>query len=61
MLMNREELNSIMKGAFAKGARWPIDRPSLRALSHMGLSIEQIARYFSVDAVEVEARLNHGK
>jgi hypothetical protein len=57
MLTNREDLNSVMKEAFAKGARWPIDRPSLRVLSHMGLSIEQIAWYFSVDAVEVE----HGK
>ena len=61
MLTNREDLNSVMKEAFAKGARWPIDRPSLRALSHMGLSIEQIARYFSVDDVEVEALLDHGK
>ena len=32
---------------------WPINRASLAALSDLGLSVEQIALYFSVDAAEV--------
>jgi hypothetical protein len=58
MSRNRDELDSLLKQAFAEGARWPIERPSLRALSDLGLSVPQIARYFSVDPVEVQALLN---
>jgi hypothetical protein len=55
---NRDELDSLLKQSFAEGVSWPIDRPSLRALSHMGLTVEQVARYFSIDPVEVQALLN---
>lgn len=37
---------------------WPIKRVSLAALSDLGLSVEQIARYVSVDAAEVGGLLN---
>ena len=38
---------------------WPIDRTlSLQALFHMGLTVEQVARYFSIDPVEVQALLS---
>jgi hypothetical protein len=37
---------------------WPINRASLAALSDAGLSVEQIARYFSLDAAEVGGLLN---
>ena len=57
MLHNRDELDGLPKEAFAKGVRWPIERPSLNALSELGLSVEQIARYFSVDPVKVRALL----
>ena len=65
MLRNRNELDGPLKQAFAQGVRWPIERPSLNALSELGLSalselglsVEQIARYFSVDPVEVRAFL----
>jgi hypothetical protein len=57
MLHNRDELDGLLKQAFAEGVRWPIERPSLNALSELGLSVEQIARYFSVDPVEVRAFL----
>lgn len=57
MLRNRNELDGLLKQAFAQGVRWPIERPSLNALSELGLSVEQIARYFSVDPVEVRAFL----
>ncbi len=57
MLHNRDELDGLLKQAFAEGVRWPIERPSLNALSDLGLSVEQIARYFSVDPVEVRAFL----
>jgi len=58
MLRNRDELGSLLRQAFDEGVSWPIDRPSLRALSHMGLTVAQIARYFSIDPVEVQALLN---
>jgi hypothetical protein len=61
MLHNRGELDSLLKRAFDEGVRWPIERPSLMALSHMGLSAQQIARYFSIDPVEVDALLNRSK
>jgi hypothetical protein len=61
MLRNRDELDCLLKREFAEGARWPIDRPSLTALTHMGLTIEQIARYFSVEPAEVQALLNNSK
>jgi hypothetical protein len=51
----------LLKQSFAKRANWPIDRPSLWALSGMGLTVAQIARYFSVDTVSVQAALNHDK
>jgi hypothetical protein len=57
MLHNRDELDGVLKQAFAEGVRWPIERPSLNALSELGLSVEQIARYFSVDPAEVRAFL----
>jgi len=57
MLRNRDELDSLLKQAFEEGVSWPIERLSLNALSDMGLTIEQIARYFSVDPVEVRAFL----
>jgi hypothetical protein len=57
MSRNRDELDSLLKQAFAEGARWPIERPSLRALSDLGLSVPRIAWYFS-DPVEVQALLN---
>ncbi len=57
MLHNRNSLDSLMKQAFAEGVRWPIERSSLRALSDLGLTVEQVARYFSVDPGEVLAFL----
>ena len=59
MSANRDELDSLLRQAFAEGVRWPIDRASLRALAHLGLTVPQIARYFSVDPVEIQALLNH--
>jgi hypothetical protein len=61
MLRNRDELDSLLMRSFTDGVRWPIDRPSLRALSDMGLTVVQIAHYFSVDSAEVQALLDrHG-
>jgi hypothetical protein len=50
-----------LKREFVEKARWPIDRPSLPVLPHMGRTIEQIARYFSVEPAEAQALLNNGK
>jgi hypothetical protein len=61
MSRNRAELDSLLKQAFTEGVRWPIERPSLVALSDLGLSAQQIARYFSIDQVEVEALLYRRK
>jgi hypothetical protein len=60
MLRNPGELDSLLKRSFS--VRWPIDRASLRALSGMGLTVAQIAHYFSVDSAEVQALLDrHGR
>jgi hypothetical protein len=61
MSRNRDELDSLLRQAFAEGVRWPIERPSLIALSEMGLTVQQIARYFSIDPVEVQALLNFSR
>jgi hypothetical protein len=61
MSRNRDELDSLLRQAFAEGVRWPIERPSLIALSEMGLTVQQIARYFSIDPVEVQALLNSSR
>ena len=60
MLGNRNELENLLKQAFEEGVRWPIESSSLNALADMGLTVEQIARYFSVDPMEVRAFLKAG-
>ena len=44
--------------SFIEGVSWPIDRASLAALSDLGLSPRQIARYFSVTPEEVSRLMN---
>jgi hypothetical protein len=61
MLHSRDELDSLLKQAFAEGVNWPLDRPSLGGLLHMGLTIAQLARYFSIDPAEVQLLLNHNR
>lgn len=61
MLRHQDELDCLPRQALAQGVSWPTDRSSVRALSDMGLTVEQIARYFSVDPAEVQALLNHCK
>ena len=58
MSYNRNELDSLLKQSFAEGVSWPIDRASLRVLLRMGLTVAQIAGYFSIDPAEVHASLN---
>jgi hypothetical protein len=59
MRRNPDELDNMLRHSFAEGGNWPIDRPSLRALSRMGLTVAQIARHFSISPVEIEALLDH--
>jgi hypothetical protein len=54
----RGELDGLLKQSSAKGVSWPIDRAALRALFDLGLTVAQIARYFSTDPVEVQALLS---
>ena len=56
--INRNQADCLLKRSFVEGVSWPIDRPSLRALLDMGLTVVQVARYFSIDPVEVQALLN---
>ena len=56
--INRDQLDCLLQQSFAQGVSWPIDRASLRALFDMGLTVVQVARYFSIDPVEVHALLN---
>jgi hypothetical protein len=58
MSRNRDELDSLLRQSFTEGVRWPIDRASLRALLRMGLTVTQIAGYFSIDLAEVQELLN---
>lgn len=46
--------------ASVAGGCWPIDRRSLAALLDLGLTVGQIARYFSVDVAEVRRLRAHG-
>ena len=57
-IRNRNELDCLLKQSFAEGVSWPIVRASLRALFDLGLTVAQIARYFSIDPVKVQALLN---
>jgi len=57
MFRHGDAVDNRLKQAFVEGVSWPVERSSLRALSDIGLSAEQIARYFSVDPVEVRALL----
>ena len=57
MSRNRDDLDNLLKQSFAEGVCWPIDRASLRALLRMGLTVAQIAGYFSIDPAEVHALL----
>lgn len=41
--------------SFLSGAVWPIDRAALAALVDLGLSDQQMAAYFSVNARKVKA------
>jgi hypothetical protein len=61
MLSERDKLDSLLKQAFDEGVSWPIERSPLNVLVDNGLTIEQIARYFSVDPVEVRAVLKSGR
>jgi hypothetical protein len=58
MRRNLEKSDNLLKQGFIEGVSWPIYRPSLQGLSDMGLTVAQIARYFSIDPVEVQALLN---
>jgi hypothetical protein len=58
MLLARIDVDSLLKQSFAEGVSWPVDRPSLRALLRMGLTVARIARYFSIDQAEVQALLD---
>ena len=51
-IRNRHELDWLLKQSFAEGVSWPTDRASLRALFDLGLTVAQIARYFSIDPVK---------
>lgn len=44
--------------SFVDGASCALDRAALAALSDLGLTAEQIARYFSVDAAAARGSLN---
>jgi hypothetical protein len=51
-------VDCLLRQSFAASVSWPIDRASLRALFDLGLSVVQIARYFSIDPIEVQELLN---
>jgi hypothetical protein len=56
--INTGTVDCLLQQSFAEGVSWPIDRASLRALFDLGLSVVQIARYFSIDPIEVQELLN---
>jgi hypothetical protein len=56
--MSTRTVDCLLQQSFAAGVSWPIDRASLRALFDLGLTDVQIARYFSIDPIEVQELLN---
>jgi hypothetical protein len=50
---------AVREQSFAEGVSWPIGRTSLQALFDLGLTVAQIAKYFSTDPVGVQALLDH--
>jgi hypothetical protein len=56
--LSRRHLTGDLANSFIEGVSWPIDRASLEALSDIGLSPQQIARYFSVPPAEVRRLLD---
>jgi hypothetical protein len=56
--INTRTVDCLLQQSCAAGVSWPIDRASLRALFDLGLSVVQIARYFSIDPIEVQELLN---
>jgi hypothetical protein len=49
---------AVREQSFAVGVSWPIERASLQALFDLGLTVLQIAKYFSTDPAEVQTLLN---
>jgi hypothetical protein len=60
MLRNRNCRGSLPKRSFVERVSWPVERSSVNALCDLGLTVEQIARYFSVDPIEVRTFLESG-
>jgi hypothetical protein len=56
--MSPGDLAGALGKSFIEGVSWPIDRASLAALLDIGLSLQQIAHYFSVTPAEVSCLLN---
>jgi len=56
--MSTRTVDCLLQQSFAAGVSWPIDRASLQALFDLGLTVVQIARYFSIDPIEVQELLN---
>ena len=50
-------LRRALAKSFVEDMTWPIDRGSLAALAEMGLTPEDIARYFAIEPREVRAYL----
>jgi len=51
------DLKTRLARGFIAGVHWPIGRASLAALADLGLTPQQIARYFSVIPTEVSRLL----
>lgn len=51
--ISRGDLDSALMKSFIEGVSWPVDGGSLAAMLDMGLSVEQVADYFSVEPAEV--------
>jgi hypothetical protein len=53
--LSRDALERSLRQSFSAGAVWPINRPAMAALLDMGLSVDEIARYFAVVRSDVSA------
>lgn len=51
--MSPGDLAGELHKSFIEGVSWPIDQASLAALFDIGLTVQQIAHYFSVTPADV--------
>ena len=56
--LNTRTVDCLLQQSLSASVSWPTDRASVRALFDLGLTFNQISRYFSIDPIQVQELLN---